>query len=222
MNKIRFYFTALTLSALPCALAAAPMDATAAKPSAETNTSSSFKVNYSLKPDGREWKEAANESVVQNLAGGDINAKPDNVLFRVRKYVLANEASAETPQEAFVLEKLVINPEDEAGSDKEFITAFFKGFSEELEKESPNVKFEKKIISQDDHSLLAKWSTESPMQHGWFREIKNGRDIAVLIYVTGQEKNLDETEKNWLEILNNASISPDEVDTEDKEPSTVK
>lgn len=144
------------------------------------------KIQYSLKTDGRKWKIAGNDTQEQ---------------LKMTQYIL-DEEQPENISELFTVTEMTdvnITPAE-----------YFSQFITELQKRYTNVKVESKIINQKTHSLLGEWwvDGESPdnTQHEWIRIIKKGNDIAVLRYSTTNLDQLVQRRKIWESILNGAKF----------------
>lgn len=144
------------------------------------------KVQYSLKGDGRSWK-VINEDTQEQL--------------KMTQYILENE-QPENVSELFTVTEMTdvnITPPE-----------YFSQFITELQKRYHNAKVESKIIHQQTSSLFGEWwingTSPDNTQHEWIRIIKKGNDIAVLRYSTMHMDNLDQARKTWEGILNDAKF----------------
>jgi hypothetical protein len=176
----------LTMALTVTACKNEPKAQTAAEAAPEAPEMATGKIQYSIKPDGRNWKKVTDDTQQQ---------------LKLTQYILANEQPEDITELFTVIEMTDINitpPE------------YFSQFITELQKRYSNIKVESKVINQTTNSLFGEWwiDGKSPdnNQHEWIRIIKKGNDIAVLRYSTKHQDKLEEVRKVWESILNNAKF----------------
>jgi hypothetical protein len=186
-------FTTLTLG--PVTYAA---DTIQTQPLHQQDDEINFSVNFSLTPDGREWKP-----------GNHQNGELDNLKLTMQQYLPENQPKV-NPAEFFLVEKIEIHSYPQPNFLDDFYKSFTENFSARIQEKFPNSPFEFKILAQNEDSLLAEFSVDTPelKEHGWFRIItKDNYDIAVLLYGTRELDKVEAMRKTWISILNNATIT---------------
>lgn len=179
---------ALSISMTSCK--SEPKAAVTPEASAKDNTKeeilSTGKIQYTLTPDGRNWKVVTDDAQDQ---------------IKIKQYILENE-QPENVTELFTITEMTdvnITPSE-----------YFSQFVTELQKRYSDYKVESKIINQQTNSLFGEWwiDGQSPdkNQHEWIRIMKKGNDIAVLRYSTMHTDEIDSTRKTWESILSNAKF----------------
>jgi hypothetical protein len=161
-------------------------DKTETNDQANEDATTTGKIQYSLKDDGRNWKLVNDDTQEQ---------------MRMTQFILADEQPENATELYTVTEMTDVNitPAD-----------YFSQFMTELQKRYSDAKVESKVINQQTNSLLGEWWVDgvSPdnTQHEWIRIIKKGNDIAILRYSTMRTDQLDQRRKAWESILSNAKF----------------
>ena len=186
MSKVTLLTITFLASALLFTACKKNESQTTATNSANQESSTTGKIQYSLDSDSRKWK-VVNKDTQEQMA--------------ITQYILADQ-EPETATELFTITEM---------SDVNITPAnYFAQFITELQKRYSNSKIESKVINQKTDSLLGEWwvqgKSQDSTQHEWIRIIKKGNDIAVLRYSTTNTENLNQSRKAWESILNNATI----------------